>query len=55
MPDVFGDVAAWGSRYPNHDTGTLEEARATMAKYAVPDATVAKYLGGNAIRHLGLD
>jgi len=55
MPDVFGDVAAWGSRYPNHDTGTLEEARATMARYAVPDATVAKYLGGNAIRHLGLD
>jgi uncharacterized protein len=55
MPDVFGDVAAWGSRYPNHDTGTLEEAHATMAKYAVPDATVAKYLGGNATRHFGLD
>ncbi len=55
MPDVFGDVAAWGSRYPNHDTGTVEEARATMARYDVPDATVAKYLGGNAIRHFGLD
>ena len=54
MPDVFGDVAAWGSRYANHDTGTLEEARATMAKYAVPDATVAKYLGGNAVRHFAL-
>jgi predicted TIM-barrel fold metal-dependent hydrolase len=33
MPDVFENVAAWGSRYPNHDTGTVEEARATMAKY----------------------
>jgi len=54
MPDVFENVAAWGSRYPNHDTGTVEEARATLARYAVPDATVAKYLGGNAIRHLGL-
>jgi predicted TIM-barrel fold metal-dependent hydrolase len=54
MPDVFGDVAAWGSRYPNHDTGTVEEARATLARYQVPDATAAKYLGGNAVRHFGL-
>jgi predicted TIM-barrel fold metal-dependent hydrolase len=54
MPDVFGEVAAWGSRYPNHDTGTVEEARATLARHAVPDATVAKYLGGNAVRHFGL-
>ena len=54
MPDVFEDVAAWGSRYPNHDTGTVEEARATLGKYAVPEATVAKYLGGNALRHFGL-
>jgi predicted TIM-barrel fold metal-dependent hydrolase len=54
MPDVFGDVAAWGSRYPNHDTGTLEEARATLRRYDVPETTVTKYLGGNALRHLGL-
>jgi predicted TIM-barrel fold metal-dependent hydrolase len=54
MPDVFGDVAAWGSRYPNHDTGTVEEARATLARYSVPDGTVEKYLGGNAVRHFGL-
>src|SRR5207245_10969976 len=54
MPDVFGDVAAWGSRYPNHDTGTVEEARATLGKYGVAEATAAKYLGGNALRHFGL-
>ncbi|HLY37185.1 MAG TPA: amidohydrolase family protein [Candidatus Binatia bacterium] len=54
MPDVFGDVAAWGSRYPNHDTGTVDEARATMAKWNVPAETVGKYLGGNALRHFGL-
>jgi predicted TIM-barrel fold metal-dependent hydrolase len=54
MPDVFGEVAAWGSRYPNHDTGTVEEARAMCARYDVPDATVAAYLGGNAARHFGL-
>ena len=55
MPDVFENVAAWGSRYPNHDTGTVEEARATMARWRVPEVIVAKYLGGNASRHLGLD
>jgi len=54
LPDVFENVAAWGSRYPNHDTGTLEEARATLARYAVPEPTAAKYLGGNALRHFGL-
>jgi len=54
MPDVFGRVAAWGSRYPNHDTGTVEEARATLDRYGVDDATVAGYLGGNALRHFGL-
>lgn len=54
MPDVYENVAAWGSRYPNHDTGTVGEARETLAKYDVPEATVAKYLGGNAARHFGL-
>jgi hypothetical protein len=54
MPDVFGNVAAWGSRYPNHDTGTVEEAVAMLAKHAVPADTVAGYLGGNASRHFGV-
>ena len=54
QPDVFENVAAWGSRYPNHDTGTVEEALATLTKHAVPEPTVAKYLGGNAVQHFGL-
>jgi predicted TIM-barrel fold metal-dependent hydrolase len=54
MPDVFGDVAAWGSRYPNHDTGTVEEARATFARWGLDETTAARYLGGNAVRHFGL-
>ncbi|HZP43329.1 MAG TPA: amidohydrolase family protein [Candidatus Binatia bacterium] len=54
MPDVYEDVAAWGSRYPQHDTGTVEEARATLARWAVPEATVEKYLGGNAARLFGV-
>jgi predicted TIM-barrel fold metal-dependent hydrolase len=54
MPDVFGRVAAWGSRYPNHDTGTVEEALGTFERFGVPEATIARYLGGNAIEHFGL-
>ena len=54
MPDVFGEVAAWGSRYPRHDTGTLEETRAMLAKHGVADSTVGAYLGGNAARHFGI-
>jgi predicted TIM-barrel fold metal-dependent hydrolase len=54
MPDVFGKVAAWGSRYPNHDTGTVEEARATLGRWGVDAETAAAYLGGNAMRHFGL-
>jgi predicted TIM-barrel fold metal-dependent hydrolase len=54
MPDVFGEVAAWGSRYPNHDTGTVEEARATFARWGLAEDVAAKYLGGNATRHFGL-
>jgi uncharacterized protein len=54
MPDTFGEVAAWGSRYPNHDTGTVEEARTMLGRWAVPEATVARYLGGNAERLFGL-
>lgn len=54
MPDVFGEVAAWGSRYPRHDTGTLEETRAMLAKHQVAQPTVGAYLGGNAARHFGI-
>jgi len=54
MPDVFENVAAWGSRYPNHDNGDggggADDARPGTP---CPTATVAKYLGGNAIRHSG--
>jgi predicted TIM-barrel fold metal-dependent hydrolase len=54
MPDVFGRVAAWGSRYPNHDTATAEEARAMLAREGASPPTVDAYLGGNAARHFGL-
>src|SRR5438445_176730 len=47
-------LAAWGSRYPNHDTGTVEEARDMLGRCGVGEETVVAFLGGNAIRHFGL-
>jgi uncharacterized protein len=54
MPDVFGQVAAWGSRYPRHDTSSVDEARAMLGKHGVAEQTVSAYLGGNAARHFGI-
>ena len=54
LPDTFGTIAAWGSRYPHHDASAPEEAIANLHKWKVPDAVVARYMGGNAARHFGL-
>ena len=52
--DVLAGAAAWGSRYPQQDTGTLEEAKANIEAYGVPGSAADALLGGNAARFLGL-
>jgi len=54
MPDEFGDIAGWGSRYPNHDTGTPAEAIEMLAAHGVEDGVIARLMGGNAIELFGL-
>jgi uncharacterized protein len=54
MPDVFKHIAAWGSRYPQHDASDVNEALVTLRQWNVPDDVVANYLGGNAARHYGV-
>ena len=51
LTDIFKDVAAWGSRYPHHDASDAQEARATLARWSVPEDIVARYMGGNAAKH----
>jgi predicted TIM-barrel fold metal-dependent hydrolase len=51
LTDLFGPVAAWGSRYPHHDASDAQEARTMLAHWRVGDDIVANYLGGNAARH----
>ena len=51
----FGSRAAWGSRYPYHDTSTPADAMRLLEQYETPAATVEGLLGGNAARLFGLD
>jgi len=53
LTDTYGDVAAWGSRYPHHDASAPDEAIANLRKWNAPDDVVARYMGGNAAKHFG--
>lgn len=48
MPDRLGSKAAWGSRYPEHDTSTPDEARSMLEHEGVDEATIAALMGGHA-------
>jgi predicted TIM-barrel fold metal-dependent hydrolase len=48
MPDRLGQKAAWGSRYPAHDTSTPDEARQMLEGEGVDQATIDVLLGGHA-------
>ncbi|MCH8190284.1 MAG: amidohydrolase [Chloroflexi bacterium] len=54
LHDVYANVAAWGSRYPQHDATTPQEARDHLEQYGVPGDVIASLMGGNAARFLGL-
>lgn len=53
--DVYADVAAWGSRYPQHDTFPPQAAMELLESHGAPPDAVAKVMGGNALQFLGLD
>ena len=44
----IGDKAAWGSRYPNHDTGTPDEAKEMLEASGVDQAAIDRLMGGYA-------
>jgi predicted TIM-barrel fold metal-dependent hydrolase len=54
LPDVFGGIAAWGSRYPQHDASEPSEALANLERWNVPEEVLAAYMGGNAARQFGI-
>lgn len=54
MPDILGDKAAWGSRYPHHDASGPDEARAMLEQHGVGPEMIDRLLGGNAAQLFGL-
>ena len=54
MAATLENVAAWGSRYPNHDASSAGEAVRDLEEGGVSGATIEKLMGGNAIRVFGL-
>jgi predicted TIM-barrel fold metal-dependent hydrolase len=54
LTDSYGEVAAWGSRYPHHDASGPAEAIENLRKWSVAEPLMAAYMGGNAVRHFGL-
>lgn len=54
MVDRIGEKAAWGSRYPQHDTGTPGEARQLLESEGVDEPTIDRLLGGHAAEIFGL-
>ncbi|MFI5053822.1 MAG: amidohydrolase family protein [Acidimicrobiia bacterium] len=54
MPDRIGNKAAWGSRYPHHDTGTPGEAIEMLERFAVDRSTIDRLMGANAAELFGL-
>lgn len=54
QPDFFGEKAAWGSRYPHHDTSAPHEAIALCERYGMEAELVARVMGGNAAELFGI-
>ena len=54
IPEVYGPVGVWGSRYPHHDTSTPDEAVAMLERHDVAADTIAAMMGGNTARIFGL-
>ncbi len=48
--DQVENIAAWGSRYPYHDTTPAPESRQRLERLGVPSDLITKFMGANAAR-----
>jgi predicted TIM-barrel fold metal-dependent hydrolase len=55
LPQDFADKVVWGSRYPHHDATSAVDAIAQLRASQVPEAMIARMMGGNAARQFGVE
>ena len=54
-PDLFEDLGAWGSFYPNHDTYPPSDCVRGLRAHGVSEQTIANVMGENAARVFAID
>jgi predicted TIM-barrel fold metal-dependent hydrolase len=54
LPEDFAAKVVWGSRYPHHDTTSAWDALARLRAADVPEALIARMMGGNASRQFAI-
>ncbi len=55
LPHDFAEKSVWASRYPHHDTTSAWDAIAQLTRAKVPEALIARMMGGNAAEQFGVE
>src|SRR5262245_61943216 len=54
LPDDFAAKIVWGSRYPQHDATSAQDAIAALREAGVAEPLIARMMGGNAAAQFGV-
>jgi predicted TIM-barrel fold metal-dependent hydrolase len=54
LPEDFAKKVVWGSRYPQHDTTSAQDAVLSLSDAGVAESTLARMFGGNAAEQFGV-
>ena len=55
LPDIYGKVAAWGSRYPHHDATEATEAIRNLEAGGASGDMIRALMGGNGAKFYGIE
>ena len=55
LPEDFAAKVVWASHYPRHDTTSAWDAMDKLTQANVPDALIARMMGGNAAEQFGIE